>query len=93
MLALNEALQKTEIEPKARFCCIKYAQRRSILALLKEKADAAIFLSQKSNLSIQTAKMVDDEVIKEKITEHWQRLKGHGMSLARYFELNKIDLF
>lgn len=56
MLVLNEALQKAGIDPKVRFCRIRYA-------LLTEKADAAMLLPQGSNLLIRAAKSVDDAVV------------------------------
>lgn len=43
MLALNEALQKTRINPKICFCYIRYVPLGSISALLTEKADTAMF--------------------------------------------------
>lgn len=52
MLALNEALQKIEIDLKVRFCCIRYEPSGLISALLTEKANMAILLSQQSNLLI-----------------------------------------
>lgn len=93
MLALNEALQKTGIDPKVRFCRIRYAPSGSISALLTEKADAAMLLPQRSNLLIRAAKSVDDAVVGVEIMEHWQRLKVHGMSLARYLGPDKMELF
>lgn len=42
ILALNEALQKGEVEPKVRFSRVRYAPSGSILVLLTEKADAAM---------------------------------------------------
>ena len=82
MLVLDEALQKAGIDPKVRFCRIRYA-------LLTEKADAAMLLPQRSNLLIRVAKSVDDTVVGVEVLEHWQRLKVHGMPLARYLGVDK----
>lgn len=42
MLTLNKTLQKTEIDPKVRFCCIKYLLLGSISALFIEKVDVTM---------------------------------------------------
>ena len=51
-----------------------------------------MLLSQRSNLLIRAAKMVDDAVVGVEILEQWQRLKVHGMSLQRYLEPEKLEL-
>ena len=61
-------------------------------ALLTEKADATMFLPQRSNLLIRAAKTVDDAVVGVEILEQWQRLKVHGMSLERYLGPGKLEL-
>ena len=70
MLALNEALQKTRIDSKVRFCYIRYALLELISALLTIKANVAILLPEQSNLLIRAAKLVDDKVVKVEIIEH-----------------------
>ena len=52
MLVLNESLQKAGVDPKVRFSQVRYAPSESISALLLEKADATMFLPQRSNLLI-----------------------------------------
>lgn len=91
MLALNEALQKAGVGSKVRFCHVRYAPSGSISALLTEQADASMLLPQQSNLLVRAAKSVDQAVIGVETLEHWQRLKVHGMSLARYLGPNKMD--
>ena len=70
MLALNEALQKIEIDLKVRFCCIRYEPSGLISALLTEKANMAILLSQQSNLLIWAAKLVDNKVVGVEIIDY-----------------------
>lgn len=59
---------------------------------MNKKADVRILISQKSNLLISVAKLVDFEVIRVEIVEHWQRLKVHSMLLKRYLEERKMEL-
>lgn len=56
-----------------------------------EKADAAMFLPNQSNLLIQVAKAVDDAVVGVEILEQWQRPKVHEISLGRYLEPGKME--
>lgn len=92
MLVLNKALHKAGVESKVRFCQMQYAPSGSISALLTEKADAAMLISQQSNLLIRAAKIVDNAVVGVEVLEKWQRLKVQGMSLERYLGLGKIKL-
>ena len=92
MLALNEVLQKAEIETKIRFSRVRYALSGSISALLIEKTDATMLIPSKSNLLIRAAKSVDDAVVGVEVLEQWQRLKVHGMPLDRYVGLGKMEL-
>ena len=90
MLALNKALQQAGEETSLRFIRVRYAPSGAISALLSEKADAGQLLPRRSNLLIRAVKTVDPAVIGIKIPEHWQRLKVHGMPLARYLGEGKI---
>lgn len=92
MLALNEALQKAEVEAKVRFSRVRYAPSGSVSALLRENADATMLLPQRSNLLIRAAKAVDSAVVGVEILEQWQRLKVHGMPLERYLGPGKLEL-
>ena len=92
MLALNEALQKAEIETKVRFSRVKYAPLGSISVLLTEKADATMLIPSRSNLLIRAAKSVDEAVVGVEVLEQWQRLKVHGMPLERYLGPGKMEL-
>ncbi len=69
-----------------------YLQSGTIFALLTEKSSAGQLISNHSNIFIRAAKVVDVEVIGVEALEHWQRLRIHGMSLARYLEEGKMDL-
>lgn len=42
---------------------------------------------------MRAAKLVDDAVVGVEIIEHWQRLKVHKISLARYPGPDKMELF
>ena len=92
VLALNEALQKAEVEPKIRFTRVKYALSGSISALLTEKADEIMLLPQRLNKLIRAAKTIDDAVIGVEVLEQWHRLKVHGMSLERYLRPGNMEL-
>lgn len=92
MLALNEALERAGVESKVRFIRVRYAPSGSISALLSEKADATMLLSQRSNLLIRAAKTIDDAVVGVEVLEQWHSLKVHGMSLERYFGPGKMEL-
>ncbi len=85
MLVLNESLQKTGAPAYIRFCRVGYAQSGAISALLTEKASAEDLVKEHSNVLIRAAKSIDEAVIGVEALERWQRLKVHGMSLARYF--------
>lgn len=50
-------------------------------------------LPQRSNLLIRVAKSVDDSMVGVEIMEHWQSLKVHRMSLARYLGPDKMGLY
>ena len=83
ILALNEALQKTGEELDVQLCRVKYASSRAKSAVLKEKTDAKLLISQKLNMLIWTVKSVDFEVMRVEVLEHLQRLKVHGMLLEK----------
>ena len=84
MLALNESLQKAGIPAYTRFSRVGYSQSGAISALLTEKSSAEQLVGNHSNILIRAAKAVDAGVIGVEALERWQRLKVHGMSLARY---------
>ena len=46
ILTLKKALQKAEVEPKVRFCRVRYAPSRSISVLFIETAVATMLLPQ-----------------------------------------------
>lgn len=92
MLALNEALQKAGISTYTRFSRVGYSQSGAISALLTEKSSAEQLVGNHSNILIRAAKAVDAGVIGVEALERWQRLKVHGMSLARYLGEGKMEL-
>lgn len=92
MLVLNESLQKTGVPAYIRFCRVGYAQSGAISALLTEKASAEYLVREHSNVLIRAAKSIDEIVIGVEALERWQRLKVHGMSLARYFGEGEMEL-
>ncbi len=92
MPVLNESLQKTGVPAYIRFCRVRYAQSGAISALLKEKISAEDLVKEHSNVLIKAAKSIDEVVIRGEALKHWERLKLHGMSLARYFGEGKIEL-
>lgn len=71
---------------------MRYSQSGAISALLTEKTDAVELLKMRINVLIQAAKTVDGAVIGAEALEHWQRLKVHGMFLARYLGEGKMEL-
>lgn len=75
-----------------RFCRVGYAQSGAISAFLKEKASAEDLVKEHSNVLIRAAKSIDEAVIGVEALERWERLKVHGMSLARYFGEGKMEL-
>lgn len=92
MLTLNESLQKAGIPAYTRFSRVGYLQSGAISALLTEKSNAEELISNHSNILIRAAKSVDEEVIWVEALERWQRLKVHGMSLARYLGEEKMKI-
>lgn len=69
MLALNESLQKARVDLKVRFSQVQYALSGSILALLFEKTNAIMFLSQRLDLLIWAAKTIEDTMVGVEIFE------------------------
>ena len=92
MLVLNESLQKAGIPAYTRFSRVGYSQSGAISALLTEKSNAESLVRDHSNMLIRAAKSVDEKVIGIEALERWQRLKVHGMSLARYLGEGKMEL-
>ena len=92
MLTLNESLQKAGIPAYTRFSRVRYSQSGAISALLTEKSSAEILVRDHSNMLIRAAKLIDEKVIGIEALERWQRLKVHGMSLARYLGDGKMEL-
>ena len=92
MLVLNESLQKAGIPAYTRFSRVGYSQSGAISALLTEKSNAENLVRDHSNMLIRAAKSVDEKVIDIEALERWQRLKVHGMSLARYLGEGKMEL-
>ncbi len=92
MLALNESLQKAGIPAYTRFSRVGYSQSGAISALLTEKSSAEQLVNNHSNILIRAAKAVDAGVIGVEALERWQRLKVHGMSLARYLGKGKMEV-
>lgn len=92
MLVLNEALQKVGVPSYIRFSRLRYFQSGSISALLREKSNAEELIKDHSNTLIRATKSVDEGVVGLEALERWQRLKVHGMSLARYLGEGKMDL-
>ena len=92
MLTLNESLQKAGIPAYTRFSRVGYSQSGAISALLTEKSSAEILVKDHSNMLIRAAKSIDEKVIGIEALERWQRLKVHGMSLARYLGDGKMEL-
>ena len=90
MLALNESLQKAGIPAYTRFSRVGYSQSGAISALLTEKSSAEQLVNNYSNIIIKAAKAVDAGVIGVEALERWQKLKVHGMSLARYLGEGKM---
>ena len=70
-----------------------YSQSGAISALLTEKADATELLKTRINILSRVAKTVDQAVIGAEVLERWYWLKVHVMSLERYLEEGKMDLF
>ena len=93
MLALNKSLQKAGIPPAyTRFSRVGYSQSGAISALLTEKSSAEQLVNNHSNILIRAVKTVDMGVIGVEALERWQRLKVHGMSLARYLGKRKMEV-
>lgn len=92
MLVLNESLQKAGIPAYTRFSRVGYSQSGAIFALLTEKLNAENLVRDHSNMLIRAVKSVDEKVIGIEALERWQRLKVHGMSLARYLGEGKMEL-
>ena len=92
MLTLNESLQKAGIPAYTRFSRVGYSQSGAISALLTEKSSVKILVRDHSNMLIRAAKSIDEKVIGIEALERWQRLKVHGMSLARYLGDRKMEL-
>ena len=92
MLALNESLQKAGVPAYTRFSKVGYSQSGAISALLTEKSNAEELISSHSNILIRAAKSVDEGVVGVEALERWQRLKVHGMSLARYLGEGKMEV-
>ena len=92
MLALNESLQKGGIPAFTRFSSMGYSQSGAISALFTEKSSTEQLVKNHSNIIIRVAKAVDVGVIGVKALERWQRLKVHGMSLARYLGEGKMEV-
>lgn len=92
ILMLNESLQKAGIPAYIRFSRVGYSQSGAISALLTEKANAENLVRDHSNMLIRAAKSIDEKVIGIEALERWQRLKMHGMLLARYLGKGKMEL-
>ncbi len=92
MLALNEALQRAGIPTYTRFSRVGYSQFGVISELLTKKSSAEQLVNNHSNILIRAAKAVDPGVIGVEALERWQRLKVHGMSLARYLGKGKMEV-
>ena len=92
MLALNESPQKAGILAYTRFTRVGYSQSGTISALLTEQSNAEQLISEHSNTLIRAAKAVDGGVTGVEALERWQRLKVHGMSLARYLGEGKMEV-
>ena len=60
--------------------------------MLTEKSSTEDLVREHSNVLIRAAKSIDEAVIGVEALERWQRLKLHGMSLARYFGEGKMEL-
>ena len=91
MLALNKSLQKAEIPAYTRFTRVEYLQSLAIFTLLTEKSSTKQLVGNHSNILIKAAKVIDTEVIIIEALKHWQGLKLHGISLARYLRERKIE--
>ncbi len=89
---LNESLQKAGIPAYIRFSRVGYSQSGAISALLSEKGNAENLVRDHSNMLIRAAKSIDEKVIGVEALERWQRLKVHGMPLARYLGEGKMEL-
>lgn len=70
-----------------------YLLSRAISVLLTEKSSAEQLVGNQSNILIGAAKVVDVTVIGVEALEHWQRLKMHGISLAKYLGEGKMEVF
>ena len=92
MLALNEVLQRAGEGLETHFCQVRYLPSGAVSALLTKKANAGLLIPRLSNAFIWATKTVDAAIVGVEISEHWQRLKVHGMSLERYLEEGKIEL-
>lgn len=92
MLTLNESLQKAGIPVNTRFSRVGYLHSAAISALLTEKPSAEILVRDHYNMLIGAAKSIYEKVIGIEALERWQRLKVHGMSLARYLGDEKMEL-
>lgn len=92
MLSFNESPQKAGVPAYTQYSRVGYSQSRAISALLTEKSSAGQLISNHSNILIRAAKAIDEGVIGVEALERWQRLKVHGMSLARYLEEGKMEI-
>lgn len=92
-LALYEVPEKTEEGSNLRFFLLKYSPFGATSTLLNEKTNVGLLISWKSNLLIRAVKSLDSEVIVVEVLKHWQRLKVHGMSLEKYLEEERMELF
>lgn len=92
MLSLNKSLQKAGIPGYTRFSWVGYSQSRAISALLTEKSSVEQLISNYSNIIIRAAKAIDGGMIRVEALERWERLKVHGMSLARYLGERKMEI-
>lgn len=77
---------------ETRFCRVRYSPSGAVSALLNEKADARSINPRLSNVLIRAAKTIDQAIVGVEISEHWQRLKVHGMSLERYLGEGSMEL-
>lgn len=62
------------------------------MALIREKADAAMITLSKSIFIIQVVKLVDETVVGVEVLKQWQCLKLYGISLERYLRPKKVKL-
>lgn len=92
MLILNRSPQKARIPTYIRFSTVRYLQLRTISLLLIEKSGVKQLVDNQSNIPLKVAKVVNAGVMRIVALERWQRLKGHRMSLIRYFGKAKIEV-